>query len=219
MTGLDDPDNAYDMIVGHPAQQADMNRVTPGDPENSYLLHKIRGTHLNAGGAEGRMPDGGPYLDEETLDAIEMWIAAGASQEITSDDDDSADDDDDDSADDDDVSDDDDDSAAPSFTQVWTEILSQNCSCHNIGAGGWAHEGERETAYGILVGVTSGQATPMNRIEPGDPTQSYLMHKLDGTHESAGGSGLRMPRSGPPYLSDSDRDTIRGWITAGAQNN
>jgi hypothetical protein len=63
----------------------------------------------------------------------------------------------------------------------------------------------------------------MNRIEPGDPTLSWIMHKLDGTQndfllECTGWfCGARMPLGGP-YLSPNARDAIRTWITNGASN-
>jgi len=51
-------------------------RVIPGDPDNSFIIHKLEGTQ-NIG---DRMPDGGPYLDQATIDVIRQWIANGASQ-------------------------------------------------------------------------------------------------------------------------------------------
>ena len=50
-------------------------RVDPGDPDNSYLIHKLEGTQ--AVGAQ--MPDGGPFLPQETIDVIRDWIQQGAS--------------------------------------------------------------------------------------------------------------------------------------------
>lgn len=96
MMDLGDADLAYDLLVDHPAAETSgaMDRVEPGDSENSYVIHKLRGTHVDAGGSGSRMPEGGPFLDDETIDAIAEWIDAGASEEITSgDDDDSGDDD------------------------------------------------------------------------------------------------------------------------------
>ena len=49
-------------------------RVDPGDPDNSYLIHKLEGTQ-----AVGvRMPAGGPLLPQETIDVIREWIEQGA---------------------------------------------------------------------------------------------------------------------------------------------
>ncbi|MBN94106.1 MAG: hypothetical protein CL928_08540, partial [Deltaproteobacteria bacterium] len=66
--------------------------------------------------------------------------------------------------------------------------------------------------------VASNQSAGMDRVEPGDSANSYVMHKLDGTQSSAGGSGSQMPLGGSA-LSQDDRDGIRSWIDAGALNN
>lgn len=50
-------------------------RVKPGDPDNSFVIHKIEGTQT----AGQRMPAGGPFLDQATIDQVRAWIAAGAS--------------------------------------------------------------------------------------------------------------------------------------------
>jgi hypothetical protein len=41
-----DPQMAYRNLVGVPSREVDMSLVTPGDPEQSYLVHKLRGTHV-----------------------------------------------------------------------------------------------------------------------------------------------------------------------------
>ena len=51
-------------------------RVIPGDPDNSFLIHKLEGTQ-NIG---QRMPLGGPFLDPSTIAVIRQWIANGAPQ-------------------------------------------------------------------------------------------------------------------------------------------
>lgn len=48
--------------------------VIPGDGEISKLIMKLRGT----AGFGVRMPQGGPYLDNATIDEISLWIAQGA---------------------------------------------------------------------------------------------------------------------------------------------
>ena len=58
----------------------------------------------------------------------------------------------------------------------------------------------------------------MDRVEPGDSTESYVMHKLDGTHASVGGSGSQMPLAGC-CLDSATRDGIRAWIDEGAPDN
>ena len=49
--------------------------ITPGHPEQSYLIDKLRGTHLCAG---SRMPLDGPALSAVSVDAITAWICQGA---------------------------------------------------------------------------------------------------------------------------------------------
>ena len=52
-----------------------LDRVEPGDPDNSYLIRKLEGGP-NIGGS--RMPQGGPFLDQATVDMIRQWISDGA---------------------------------------------------------------------------------------------------------------------------------------------
>lgn len=50
--------------------------VVPGDPEASFLVDKLRGTLAEG---EGQlMPYGNMPLDDQAIEAIEEWIAAGA---------------------------------------------------------------------------------------------------------------------------------------------
>ncbi len=57
---------------------ATMNRVTPGQPNSSYLVHKVQGTHLDEGGSGFQMPIGGSPLTQAQIDLVRAWIAAGA---------------------------------------------------------------------------------------------------------------------------------------------
>jgi cytochrome c553 len=70
-------DVSHAELVGTPATQADLPRVAPGDPEGSYLWHKLQGTHREVGGSGTPMPQIGT-LSEEELASIEAWIAGGA---------------------------------------------------------------------------------------------------------------------------------------------
>jgi hypothetical protein len=66
---------SYTMLVDVPsAQVPDLRRVLPGDPGNSYLVQKLEGTAA----VGGRMPLDLPPLDQQQLDLIRQWIAAGA---------------------------------------------------------------------------------------------------------------------------------------------
>lgn len=67
---------SFDSLVGVASiQQGSLQRVAPGDAENSYLVHKIEGAPTIDG---GRMPLGGTPLDAETIAQIRAWIDAGA---------------------------------------------------------------------------------------------------------------------------------------------
>lgn len=51
-------------------------------------------------------------------------------------------------------------------------------------------------------------------VVPGNPDASYLAQKLEGL---AGIVGVRMPRNGPPYLTEGQMVIIRRWIELGAK--
>ena len=73
-------------------------------------------------------------------------------------------------------------------------------------------------AYDNIVGVSSGQLATMARITPGQPDNSYVVHKIQGTQASVGGSGDRMPFGLAP-LSQSTIGLIRQWVTEDAPGN
>ena len=66
---------SFENLVNVLSTQVGLNRVTPGDSEMSYLVHKIEG---RAGIAGQRMPTDGPPLTDEQIAAIRRWIDAGA---------------------------------------------------------------------------------------------------------------------------------------------
>ena len=69
---------AFFNIVNVPSRELpSMNRVTPGDPNNSYLAHKIRGTQNSVGGSGATMPIGG-VLSAAEINTIVAWIQQGA---------------------------------------------------------------------------------------------------------------------------------------------
>ena len=59
-------------------QLSSMNRVTPGDQLQSYLVHKIRGTMADVGGSGSQMPRGSGPLSDEDQNTISAWVQAGA---------------------------------------------------------------------------------------------------------------------------------------------
>jgi hypothetical protein len=70
-----DQDSAYAMLVNAPSSEvSSLQRVTPGDPDASYLIQKLEG----AAAVGAQMPLGQPPLPQETIDVIRQWIANGA---------------------------------------------------------------------------------------------------------------------------------------------
>ena len=77
--GLDlSTSGSYDSLVGVPSRQKGLLRVAPGDPENSYLLHKLEGRTDIIG---NRMPNRGPYLSDGQLAIVRRWIQLGAQRD------------------------------------------------------------------------------------------------------------------------------------------
>jgi len=71
-------------------------------------------------------------------------------------------------------------------------------------------------AYGNLVNVASREKPNLLRVAPGDPENSYLVHKLEGRADIV---GMRMPRTAGPFLTEGQILVIRRWIELGAPNN
>jgi len=70
-------------------------------------------------------------------------------------------------------------------------------------------------AWSNIVGVASVDIPSINRVQPGDPNNSYLVLKIEGNSVIF---GARMPQDGPPYLSQAQIDAIRQWVLDGAQD-
>jgi hypothetical protein len=72
-----DEGDTFAGLVSAPSGQSELNLVEPGDPEKSYLIHKLRGTQRRVGGSGNRMPPSAP-LSKAKLRLIERWILQGA---------------------------------------------------------------------------------------------------------------------------------------------
>jgi len=71
-----DAGHSYALLVGVPSgEMPNLDRVKAGDPDSSYLVQKLEGA---TGIAGARMPKGGPYLPQSTIDVIRQWITNGA---------------------------------------------------------------------------------------------------------------------------------------------
>jgi hypothetical protein len=100
-------------------------------------------------------------------------------------------------------------------------IFDQNCAFGGCHAEPDPPEGmslEAGRIFTDVVGVTSSQAPPLLRVEPGRSDRSYLINKLEGTQASVGGRGQRMPFGSDP-LDGETIQAIREWIDQGAQDN
>jgi hypothetical protein len=71
---------SYNHIVKVPANQVfetTVNRIEPGDPDHSYLVAKLLGTHRDLGGSGSKMPLDGTLPDAD-LQKIIQWVKDGA---------------------------------------------------------------------------------------------------------------------------------------------
>ena len=113
------------------------------------------------------------------------------------------------------------DNGTPTFSGDVQPILTANCAlsgCHGGASPAQGMNLSAGQAFQNTVNVASAELPTMDRIEPGQPDQSYLVNKIQGTQASVGGSGQRMPLGMSP-LSQDDINTIRAWVEAGASNN
>jgi hypothetical protein len=142
--------------------------------------------------------------------------------------------------------------AMVSFSSQIQPILQGSCgvggpTCHGQSGSGSAQNlylaepkanadglGDPTTILKGIVGVASLEVPTMDIISAGDPTNSYLMHKIDGDFASIMSEcapisnpfpnaitvpcGVQMPQSSPPLLT-SEATLIWDWIAQGAQNN
>ena len=101
----------------------------------------------------------------------------------------------------------------PNFSEIQASVFTPDCATSGCHAGGNPSAGlnlEEANSYAMLVGIQSGQDAGLQRVEAGDPDNSYLVQKLEGTASS----GQQMPPGAA--LPQSEIDVIRQWITDGA---
>ena len=109
---------------------------------------------------------------------------------------------------------------AITFGSAVQPILTNNCAFVQCHAGPSPQEGmdlSDGQAFANIVSVTSSQVPRLFRVEPNRPDSSYISLKLEGNAGSVGGVGTQMPLGG--QLTQAQIDTIRSWISTGAENN
>jgi hypothetical protein len=125
------------------------------------------------------------------------------------------------------------DSGTPvTFTEIYTDIISQICvACHIPGGTGvtvgMLDMSTQALAYANLVGEDGGAGveaagTPNGcvgkglRVVPGNFHESILAEKVDPTLFSSLNCGLLMPQGG--QLTSAQIQSIESWISEGAKN-
>jgi hypothetical protein len=99
------------------------------------------------------------------------------------------------------------------FQSIQDNVFTPICSKCHIGAS--APEGlelDAAHSYGLLVGVPSVEEPNLERVDPGNPDQSYMVLKIEGAPGILGG---QMPLGETPLPQDTI-NAIRQWISNGA---
>ena len=109
-------------------------------------------------------------------------------------------------------------SAAPTFTEVYDDVLSQKCApCHTSSSSGNLSMSDKATAYSNLVGIDAAGAacssSGLKRVVASDSASSLLHQKVAGTPSC----GSRMPQGRDP-LETAEIELIELWIDNGAHN-
>lgn len=101
----------------------------------------------------------------------------------------------------------------PNFSEIQASVFTPDCATSGCHAGANAAASlnlEEANSYAMLVGIQSSQDASLQRVEAGDPDNSYLVQKLEGTASA----GQQMPPGAA--LPQSEIDVIRQWIIDGA---
>jgi hypothetical protein len=106
----------------------------------------------------------------------------------------------------------------PSLASIQKNIFTPTCSvagCHSGPPGpnlpGGMDLSSSDASFNSLINIASVQEPTIFRVAVGDPNNSYLIHKLEGT----AAQGLQMPRGGP-FLDQATINVFRLWIDSGA---
>ena len=108
--------------------------------------------------------------------------------------------------------------SSSALDEIQESVFSASCAfsgCHSGPSGDTLPSGmdltDADASFASLVGVSSLQMPEVLRVMAGDPDNSYLIQKLEGT----AAKGERMPFGGSP-LDQAVINNIRRWIADGA---
>lgn len=104
-----------------------------------------------------------------------------------------------------------------SFSNDVQPILTASCAataCHGFPMPQEGMDLRAGHAYNNLVNVSSTECSNRLRVAPGDPDNSYLVNKIEGTNLCF---GTQMPKVGS--LTSAEIAIIRAWVAQGAPNN
>ncbi len=98
------------------------------------------------------------------------------------------------------------------FTSIQANVLTPLCTtCHSGAAAPLGLRLNEGVSYALLVNAPSTEVPSLLRVDPGNPDNSYLIQKLEGT----AAVGARMPLGGSP-LPPETIAVVRQWILEGA---
>lgn len=104
--------------------------------------------------------------------------------------------------------------AAPTFGDVWTQVLvAEGCSGQYCHGGLWPNQ---DAAYKHLTTATvkTPKCASSSYVVPGDANKSLLWLKIDPAAKH--GCGNKMP-TGKPGVSAASSQLVKDWIAAGAK--
>jgi len=103
----------------------------------------------------------------------------------------------------------------PTLDSIQARVFGAICvDCHVAGGpGSFMPLNSADASFQNLVNQPSLEFVGLDRVEPGDPEASYLVHKIEGR---SGIVGDRMPPPPQSMLAADEIEAIREWILAGA---
>ena len=105
----------------------------------------------------------------------------------------------------------------PTLESIQAEIFNRSCAlsgCHVGDSAPFGLDLSEGNSRNNLVGVPSVWNSSLDRVEPGNPDDSFLIIKLEGDDPRM--QGQRMPQGRPP-LSSEEIGVVRDWIAGGAE--